>query len=670
MVLVLCFTVVEQGWAQKRFSVNDLGKLTSISDPQISPDGKSIAVIVSKPDYDINRFKTDLVVVDISSGTHRALTQDRLYVSQPRWSPSGDALAFLCKVITPKEHAMQLFILPMMGGEAKQITWTAKGVQHYAWNPTGESIAFVTADDGVAKEKLEKGYDAFEVGDNDMFVTSPRTSAHIWLVPAKGGESKRLTSGSWSLPITIPPGPPSSALSWSADGTTIAFVKVPSAQSGDFFKRTVHLLNVSTGVIKPLTTHMRAESHPSFGHAKDVLVYHYVRDGQLGNVSDIWVTSPLQSEGTNLTLSLDRDIHRVLWFHDHKSLLIGGHDGDSRALWVQSIFGTRKKLNLGSVTPNGYYWIDMSVGKNGAVAFVGSTPQEPSELYYMGSVSELPKKLTSFNSALNNYNFGKTEIVRWSNEGFDHSGVLTYPVEFSEGKQYPLVLIIHGGPGSAAIPSFSALSQILSNKGYFVFQPNFRGSDNLGSKYKIANIKDFGPGPGRDIVAGLQKLKASGMIDSTKVGICGWSYGGYMSTWLATQYDLWKVVVVGAPISDLMDQYCLSDGNVGSEERFGSPFKGSSVFAEQSPIHFVKNIKAPVLILANTLDPRVPITHSYKLFHALRDNNITTRFIAWPIAAHMAGDPVRQKETYRHWTEWIDQYIHSAKPGSLVNTTR
>ena len=143
-----------------------------------------------------------------------------------------------------------------------------------------------------------------------------------------------------------------------------------------------------------------------------------------------------------------------------------------------------------------------------------------------------------------------------------------------------------------------------------------------------------------------------------------------MSTWLATQYDFWRVVVAGAPVTDLADQYCLSDGNVGSEDRFGSPFKGSPVFAEQSPIHFAKNIKAPVLILANTLDPRVPVTHAYKLYHALRDNNVTTKFIAWPIAAHFAGDPVRQKELLKQWTEWIDLHMHNERPGTLVNTTR
>ena len=530
LFLCLVFAFAMPGVAQKRFTVGELKKLTSISDPQIAPDGKSIAVIVSKPDYDVNRFKADLVVVDIATGKHRSLTQERLYVSQPRWSPSGDAIAFLCKVITPKEHAMQLFVLPMMGGEAKQMTWTSKGVQHYAWSPSGESIAFVTADDGVAKEKLEKGYDAFEVGDNDMFATSQRTPAHIWLVSAKGGEAKRLTSGSWSLPITIPPGPPSSPLSWSADGQTIAFVRVPTAHSGDFFKRTVQLLNVSTGDIKPLTTHVRGEAHPNFAHGKDLLVYHYVRNGQLGNVSDIWVTSALQREGTNLTLSLDRDIHRVLWFHDQKSLLIGGHDGHSRALWIQSIYGTRKKLDLGTVAPNGYYWVDMAVGKNGGVAFVGSSQEQPSELYYMASVDQLPKKLTSFNAVINDYSFGKTQIVRWSNEGFDHRGLLTYPVDFTEGKAYPMVVIIHGGPGYSAVLSFSSLVQILSNKGYFVFQPNFRGSDNSGSKYKMANIKDFGPGPGRDIVAGIKKLNETGVIDSTKIGVCGWSYGGYMSS--------------------------------------------------------------------------------------------------------------------------------------------
>ena len=216
--------------AQKKFELADMGKLTNLSDPQISPDGKSIVMVVSRPDYEANRYNVELVLVDVASGKNRPLTYDRAGVSQPRWSTTGEQLAFLARPLQGKE--VQLFILNMGGGEAKQITKAPRGVQHFAWSPDGTSIAFVTADEPTNKEQIEKGYDSFEAGNNDMFVSSLRTPSHIWLINSQGGEAKRLTSGTWTLPVTIPPGAPSSPLSWSPDGKTIAFVKVATVYSG------------------------------------------------------------------------------------------------------------------------------------------------------------------------------------------------------------------------------------------------------------------------------------------------------------------------------------------------------------------------------------------------------------------------------------------------------
>jgi dipeptidyl aminopeptidase/acylaminoacyl peptidase len=257
---------------------------------------------------------------------------------------------------------------------------------------------------------------------------------------------------------------------------------------------------------------------------------------------------------------------------------------------------------------------------------------------------------------------GKTETIRWQLEGYQHSGSLTYPVNYEKGKTYPLVLIVHGGPNAASIENFATRSQLFANEDYFVFEPNYRGSDNLGSKYKLAISSDAGAGPGRDVMEGVKKLKASGMIDSTRMAVTGWSYGGYMTVWLAGNYPVWKAAVAGAAVTDLADQYNLSDGNVIRGRVRGSPYKGKmQEYIDQSPITYAHQITAPTLILANTGDPRVPVTQSYKLYHALKDNGITTRFIAWPIPLHGASDPVRIREVTRYWNGWVDQYLKGGK---------
>ena len=309
--------------------------------------------------------------------------------------------------------------------------------------------------------------------------------------------------------------------------------------------------------------------------------------------------------------------------------------------------GNTTQLNLGNLSPTWGFWLDATFSKTGAIAFTASEPDKPVELYYMPSANQLPIALTDFNAEVSKMSWGKTETLWWENEGLEQSGIVTYPVGFEKGKKYPLVLIIHGGPNSASVEQFSRLAQIFANEGFFVFEPNYRGSDNQGEAYKMAIVEDAGAGPGRDIMAGLEKLKATGMIDEERIRVSGWSYGGFMTVWLAGHYEGWKAVIAGAAVTDWVDQYNLSDANVARAGAIGgSPWVGDNMqkYVEQSPITEAKNIKAPTLILANTGDPRVTITQSYKLYHTLVDNGTYTKFWVWPIPAHNASDPITQAE--------------------------
>jgi dipeptidyl aminopeptidase/acylaminoacyl peptidase len=649
---------------QHPFELADLGKLTGLSDPQFSPDGKTVAVVTSTPDYAEDRYLTGIVLVSVPKGEQRVVAANKNGLTQPRWSPSGQELAYLAKTGTGKEAALQLFVQPLAGGEPRQLTHTKKGVQHYAWRPDGGALAFVMADEPTnAAGPIDKGYDAFEVGNNDLFISAAPTSSHIWLLPATGGEPKRLTSGAWSLPVTIPPGAPSSPLSWSPDGKSLAFVQVPTPHSGNNNQRTVQLLNVADGTVHPLTTRKLLESYPMFSPDGTQISYWYPRQGNTMNINEIWVSPAASGEGKNLTPTLDRDVYRTLWMPDGKSLLLGGLDGNRTSLWVQPLKGgAARKLNLGTVSPNWSFWVEMAVSRTGGVAFIGTDPNRPAELYYLPSTTATPKRLTDLNHAVQELQLGKSQTLTWQSDGMTNDGELTYPANYVPGKTYPLVLVIHGGPTAASTATFSAQAQLFAGRGYFVFEPNYRGSDNLGNAYKAAIFKDAGAGPGRDVMVGLAQLKRSGMVDTTRIGVSGWSYGGYMTTWLLGHYPTtWKAAVAGAAVTDWSDQYNLGDSNIQRAAAVGeSPWLSEANFQsyrEQSPITLAGRIRTPTLILANTADPRVPITQSYKLFHALKDNGVTTKFIAWPVAAHNASDPVRQRERNRFWLAWMDTYL-------------
>lgn len=296
-------------YGQKKFELADYPKFVNISDPQISPDGKSIVIVVSRPDYVHNRFNAELVLVDVSSGKKRVLTQDRFAVSSPRWSPNGEQLAFISRAGQDKDATNQIYIISMLGGEAKQITKAPKGIQHFAWNPNSSAIAYAALNEPKNKSDIGKGFTAFEITNNDMFVGSQPMPSHIWLVNTNTAENKRLTDGDWSLPLVIPPSPPSSPFSWSPDGKTILFVKVASAYSGDGQKRTIQLLNVADGTYKALTGRSKLESYPKFSPNGSRIVYWFKNSGVNESINELWVTNATGGEGKPLSANLNRDLY-------------------------------------------------------------------------------------------------------------------------------------------------------------------------------------------------------------------------------------------------------------------------------------------------------------------------------------------------------------------------
>lgn len=651
--------------AQKRgIQLEDSSKTVTVSDPQISPDGKSIVIVVSRQNFEEDRNDTELVLVDVATGAQRVLTFGRKQSAFPRWSPSGDRLAFLAVVpytrekkddTTKREDGPQIFMMPMNGGDAKKITNAPNGVEQFAWRPDGKQIAYVTSDDPPNQKAIDAHNDSFEVGDNDYLARSAPTPSHLWLVNADGGETRRLTSGSWSLSKSG-----SSPLSWTPDAKSLVITRQALPHSGDTDLTTLQVLNVETGELRKLTHHEKLESYGIFSPDGSQIAYWYPRNGDPENVNEIFVASTAGEDGADLTLGIDRNLAGALWMPDGQSLLVSGNDGTEVAMWLQPLKGRARKLPLGDVNPTSGFSVDMTVGPRGEIVFAGSTESHPSELYYKASPNDAPKRLTNFNQEIADFELGKLERFEWQGpDGFREDGILVYPPNFSNNKKYPLVLFVHGGPNTASTTAFDMLPLLIASHGYVVFEPNYRGSDNLGNAYERAIFNDAGDGPGRDVMAGIEAVKKRGFVDESKIAVSGWSYGGYMTTWLIGHYQIWKTAVTGASVTDWNEDYNLSD--IGLLFRYG--FKGSpwlgyrDDYMAQSPIASAAQMRTPTLIFSNTGDARVPITESYQLYHALKDNGVPVKFVAYPVPGHFPGDPVRLRDVYRRWLDWLDQYL-------------
>ncbi len=457
-----------------------------------------------------------------------------------------------------------------------------------------------------------------------------------------------MTEGGWTV---------NGGVSWSTDGRTLAFSRKENPLPSEWHKNKIMLLGLESGSLTGYSDRDGFEYNPSYSPNGKHFVYSRIIDQNPAGMRDLFIQTG-KNKPVNLTHKIDRNIKSMAWLPNQNEILAYGQNGTKDGVWIISIDGEAKKTSFSN-----FFTISRLVSnKKGEIVLIGSSDNQPLELFYLKNVNSSPVQLTSFNEPFKNMRLGAVESFEWKTDNnMIADGVVTYPPGFPSDKKYPLALFINGGPTSSSSESFNPVAQFMAAKGWIVFQPNYRGSNNRGDAFQKAIMNDGGEGPGRDVMDGIKVLIDRGIIDEARMGVTGWSYGGYMTSWLIGRYpDFWKAAVAGAAPIDFTDMTSLSRMNLTLRHAItNSPWVGNNyqLHYEMSPLKNLSRIKVPTLVMSKVQDQTVSVTGSYKLYHALLANKIPTQFFAYPGGGHFPADPVNRKDVYDRWVRWLEKYL-------------
>ncbi len=647
--------------ALKPLTLEALRQAVSVREPVISPDGKHVVYVRGTGDFKADVEKTELILVDVASGARRVLTQDRSEISSPAWSPDGTRIAFLA---APAKNEMpEIYVLSLDGGDAQRITHARGSIGGFAWRPDGRAFAYTLREPqsgaspapspsprstAPSPSPTPKGYvAAFTVTDEHYLTRAPSRSSHLWTTDADGSNPRQITRGTAS---------DSGRIDWLPGAKAILLTEQPDAIFAHFTKQHAVVVDLASGNTRPLragTVDGGAVLSPDGTRAA-------VRAPRHGSVylhNDLAVRRVSDGADVSNTVALDRNVRWWDWLDD-RTVLVAAADGVRQILWrVPADGGAATRYDLGEVD----FGEDATVARDGTIAFVGRLPDGAGELYVLRRNAK-PVALTDENGWLRSYALGRSQRIDWTSEGMNVDGVLTYPPNYAAGKQYPLVLVIHGGPVATSTRAFNGLTQLLASHGYLVLQPNYRGSDNSGDAFLQAIVGPVTSGPGRDNLAGVEAVKKMGIVDPARIGVSGWSGGGLQTSWLIGHATFWRAALSGAAVNDWFEQATLAD----ISEEFATTFLGGATpwtaegrakYRDESPITYAKNVKTPTLILTDSNDQRVPVSQSFAFYRALQAHGVDVHMIEFPRVGHNPTDPVGREARVRIWTEWFDKWL-------------
>jgi dipeptidyl aminopeptidase/acylaminoacyl peptidase len=671
--VISLFAMVTFAFAQeRRLTIDELLKVRRVGDPQISPKGDLVAFTITDVDQAANKSTTQIYLVPLSGGETRQLTNDEHSSASPRWSPDGEKLAF----VSARDGDDEIWTIDVSSGALKKITTISTGAGDPVWSPDGKWLAFVSdiypecRDDACNKRRAEevaqnkvKAHVAERLLYRHWKSWKNGMRSHVFVVASAGGEARDLTPGDYDAPPFSLGGPTDYA--FSPDSSEIAFVSNHDKVEAISTNADVWLIPVKGGTPKNITAANHGyDGSPQYSPDGKYLAYRsQVTPGYESDRFRLMLYDRKTGRAQSISETLDSSVDEFTFTPDSKNIYLTAEERGRAPIYTVAVTGGPIKKIVTEGGANG----DVHLTKDGhTLVFSRSSMTKPTEIYRANADGSATTALTTTNdSFISSFNLKAAEEVTWTGGlGAKVAGWIVRPPNFNPGRKYPLVVLIHGGPQGAWNDNWGYRwnPQIYANNGYVVFMPNPRGSTGYGQKFVAEISGDWGGKVFTDISNGVAMAANLPYVDKTRIGAAGASYGGYMINWIEGHNNdprfRYKVLVSHDGVYNLEAMYGVTEELWFPEWEFkGTPWANPAMYDRWSPHKFVQNFKTPVLIITNTLDYRVPEGEGLQFFTAVQRMGVESKLVDFPDEGHWVTKPANSAFWHKTVLDWLDKHL-------------